>query len=596
MKIRRNETEQQFLSRRLQALKTERSTWDSHWMDINEFILPRRGRFLGMGTESNTSAAGANRNPNDGRKINDKIIDSTATHALNILTSGLMSGVTSPARKWFRLVTPDAAMMKHSAVSQWIEIVERLMYDIFDSTNLYQMLPYIYEEMGAYGTAALVHLPDFENVVRFQAMTIGEYWVSQNHKYEVDTMFREVPMTCEQIVTRYGDRSASPAKRWANFSPAVQNAWDRGDYDTWFDTVHVICPNHEGYVEGSTKKTERKFKQVVYEKGQEGDGTKVLQRSGHKRFPVYVPRWHLMPPDVYGRSPGMDALGDVKQLQDQQKKKGLAIAKMVNPPMTADPRLKNERMTTLPGDVTFADAQQGRAGFAPAYMVQPRLNEFVMDMEDVRQRIRTTMFADLFLMISQMDRRQVTATEIEVRNEEKLLALGPVLERIDNDLLRKLIDNTFEDMLEAGIVPDPPRELEGVELKVEYMSIISMAQRAQGLLGIQDTVNFAASLAQAQVAAGQEPTAMDKINIDETIDDYATKRGVPAPIVRSQDEVQEMRDGRNQQKAQMAAMATAQQAADTAKTLSDTKTTGDNLMAELGIPNAGQGPGGVNVR
>lgn len=587
-----NQTPQQFHKRRLTALQLERTSYDGHWLEISEHLLPRRGRYLGMGApgdSSTTSATGgwaAPNNWNAGAKRNDKIIDSSATHALNILASGLMSGVTSPARKWFRLVTSDHELMKRQNVRLWIETVERLMYDIFDASNLYQMLPYVYEEMGAFGTAALIQLPDYDNVVRFHAFTIGEYWIAQNHNYEVDTIYRRLGMTTEQIVSRYGRKEASPHSRWSNIPRAVESAYDRGDYDMMFPTVHAILPNPD-YEEGSRNRLRRAFVQDVY---MEQDDTVMLHRGGFDRFPVRVPRWHLSPPEVYGRSPGMDALGDIKQLQEQQRRKGLALAKLVNPPMVASANMKDTRMTTLPGDVTFADPTMGNSGFAPAYQVNPNLQHFVADMEDVRARIRSTMYSDLFLMISSMDRREITAYEIQQRQEEKLLALGPVLERIDNDLLRPLINDTFMTITGADdpLVPPPPEELAGMELKIEYLSIISMAQRAQGLLGIQDVVRFVGELARAQASLGQQPTAWDKLNIDAIIDDYAEKRGAPATMVIGSDEVAEERQKREQAAQQAAAIQQGKELSEAVRNLGNVDTTRQNLVADFRDAAGGQ--------
>jgi hypothetical protein len=464
--------------------------------------------------------------------------------------------------------------MEFGTVKQWLSAVEDTMYQVFAESNFYQVIPYVYEEMAVYGTGAMMQINDFNNVVRFQAFSAGEYMIAQGSDYDVNAIYRECMMTVEQVVGMFG---------LENCSQAVKDRWDKGDYDTWIETVHVIEPNDltggEYYGDnvislfGRDRANRKAFRDITYEAG--GTENKLLRATGHDYFPVYAPRWHLQIPDSYGRGPGMEVLGDVKQLQDQHKKKGQAIAKMVNPPMVADPNMKNQRMTTLPGDVTFADTSTA-GGFKPAYQVQPRLNEFLLDMQDVRDRINRAFYADLFLMMANDARMQPrTATEIDERREEKLLVLGPVLQRINHDFLDPLIDNMFARVTEVGMVPEVPQELDGVPLKVDYISMMARAQQSQGILGIQDTAQFVGSL------AAINPEVIDKFDFDQSVDEFGELRGVPQGIIKTDDQVAEARMARQQQQQQQAAIEQGMQAAQGAKMLSDTSTTEDNLLSDM---------------
>jgi len=553
--------------RRHARLINERQSWISHWKELNEYILPRRGRFIGSALKTQSM-------PNRGEKINQKIIDSEATRALNTLVSGLMSGVTSPARKWFQLRTPDSEMMEFGPVKNWLKTVEDTMYEVFAESNFYQVLPYVYEEMAVYGTGVMMQFNDFENVVRFQAFSTGEYCLAQDYTYTVNSIYRECQLTVEQVVAMYG---------LENCSQAVKDRYAKGDYDGWVEVVHLIEPNDlqggqywgDNVVSlfGDKRTAEMPWRMVCYEKG--GNDGKLLSTSGFPSFPVYAPRWHLQVPDTYGRGPGMTCLGDVKQLQDQQKKKGQAIAKMVNPPMVADPGMKNQRMTTLPGDVTFADTSS-TGGFKPAYQLQPRLNEFIMDMEDVRKRIQSAFYADLFLMMANDARLQPrTATEIDERREEKLLVLGPVLQRLNHDLLDPLIDNMFDRMVQTGMTPPIPQELEGQPLRVEYISMMARAQKSQGILGLQDTAQFVGSL------AAISPDVVDKFDFDQSVDEFGELRGVPPGVIKTDDQVAEARQARQQQMQQQQMMEQASQAAAGAKLLGDTSTQEETLLGDM---------------
>ncbi len=185
-------------------------------------------------------------------------------------------------------------------------------------------------------------------------------------------------------------------------------------------------------------------------------------------------------------------------------------------------------------------------------------------------------------MLASSDRRQITAREVEERHEEKLLALGPVLERLHDELLSPLIDRTFAIMVRASVdfwavgepapVPAPPRELADVDLKVELISTLAQAQRAVGLAGIERLLSLTAAV------AGAKPEVADKIDGDQIIDEAADMLGTPASVVLPDDKVAELRAGRAQATAAAQAQAGIGQAVETAKTMSQTKAGQTNLL------------------
>ncbi len=535
--------------RRWAALESERNSFIDHWKQINSFILPRRGRFLSGDV-------------NKGLKINQKIIDSEATFAVTTLVAGLMSGVTSPSRRWFRLVAKRDDLRENGEVKRWLKTAEDILYEVFAESNFYTVLPMVYEDLVVYGTAAMIQLDDFEDVARFQCFPIGEYCLAQDEKYQVNSIYRKFKMTVEQIVRAYG---------LENCSKQVKTYWKEGSYDKWIEVIHLIEPNDLRDLNSKLAK-DKAYRSVVFEVG--GDGN-LLHEGGFDNFRVYAPRWHLQSGDIYGRSPGMDALGDVKQLMTQQKQKGEAVAKMVKPPMVASSGMEDKRMTLIPGDVTFTDGQKANDGFAPAYQVQPRLNEFLVDMNEVKSRIRRAFFADLFLMMHESDRRQITAEEIIERRSEKFLTLGPVMNRLDKDLLGEVIPNTFNQVVEAGLLPPPPAGLTQIEMNIEYVSVMADAQRSQGLEAITDYAAFIGNLMQFNPAVG------DKFNWDQAADEYANMRGTPPSVVMSDDDVEGKRAADAEQQAAQANLEMASQGAQAAKTLSETDLQGQNLLNDM---------------
>lgn len=554
-------------------LDIEKSSFKAHWRDLSEYILPRRSRFF---------TADSNR----GDKRNQKIIDSTATLAARTLRSGMMGGVTSPARPWFRLSIPDPDLFEMNSVKQWLHIVTQRMTTVFLKSNLYNVLPIIYGDIGVFGTAALLMEEDMDNVVKFYPFPIGSYSIANNDKLVVDVFLREFRMTVRQVVNKFGVDETDPTKiKWDNLSTKVKSLWESKNTEAWVDIVHVIKPN-ENY---DPKKLESKYKKylsVYYEQGITGqqtaqgfyagstDSDKFLREKGYDYFPVLCPRWEVTGEDVYGTDcPGMSMLGDIKQLQTGEKRGLQAIEKMINPPMIAPTSLKTQSASILPGDITYVDTQSGMQGFRPAHEIRFDINSLEQKQGMVRDRIRKGFFEDLFLMLANSDRRQITAREIDERTQEKLLALGPVLEQLNQDLLDPLIDNTFFLMMKNDLLPPPPDELRGADLKVDYISIMAQAQKLVGLGGIERFTNYVSGI------AAVDPRITDKINGDQLVDVYGDLTSVPPGIIRSDEEAASIRQAQAQAQAQAQQAQQAQMAAATARDLSQADPNGDNALA-----------------
>lgn len=544
------DSKRQMLEKQRVALKNERDSFITHWRDIADYIQPRRSRF----TISDR---------NKGDRKNKKIIDSTATLAIRNLQAGMMSGLTSPARPWFSLTTPDPDLSEFGPVKNWLSDVTRRMRTLFLKSNVYNALPLLYCDEGLFGTAAMAVLEDDEDVIRAYTFPIGSYCIAQNHRHSVDTFQREWAMTVRQVVDRFGKDKVSKATR---------NLYDQGNYESWVNVAHMIHPNPD-YDPNALESKYKRFSSCYWEIGSDADA--LLDETGFDEFPVMAPRWSLTGEDVYGYSPGMDALGDVQQLQAMQRRMIQSVDKMVNPPMVAPTSMMNKKASLLPGDITYVDQTQGGQTFRPAHEIRMPLQELQVLIQDTQFRIKRCFYEDLFLMLANSDRRQITAREIDERHEEKLLMLGPVLERQNEDLLDPLIDRTFAIMARRNLLPPPPKELQGVDLKVDYTSIMAQAQKMVATASIERFLGFVGNV------SGAYPQAMDKVDIDQTIDEYADMTGVPPKIVRSDETVDAIRTARQQAAEAQQRMAQFQQMAQGAKLLSETDTNTPNLLTQL---------------
>lgn len=538
------------LLRRWQALKTERSSWVEHWHDISSYLLPRSGRFFVQ-------------DRNKGQRRYNSIYDNTSTRALRVLAAGMMSGLTSPARPWFRLATADADLMKYAPVKLWLNDVSNLMHAIFQRSNTYRALHSMYEELGAFGTAASIVLPDFRDVIHHYPLTVGEYAIATNWKGEVTTLYREFQKSVHELVAEFGLEKCSLT---------VQSLYANGNLDAWVTVVHTIEPRED---RDPTKKDAKNmpWRSAYFEL--QGSQKTFLRESGFKRFPALCPRWAVSGGDIYGSSPGQEALGDIKQLQHEQLRKAQGIDYKTKPPLQVPTSMKNRDVEILPGGISYVDTAGPNSGIRTAFEVNIDLSHLLEDIRDVRGRIEGTFYADLFLMLANQSDTRMTATEVAERHEEKLLMLGPVLERLQNELLDPLIEMTFDQIMEAGIMPPPPEELQGHDINVELVSMLAQAQRAVATNSIDRFVGNLGAVAQFK------PEVLDKFDADKWADIYAESLGLDPQIIVPADQVEALRQQRAKAQQQAQQTALMNQGADTAQKLAAAKTGEPNALTDV---------------
>lgn len=532
-------------------LDTEFSPWRRRYMDLSDAFLPVSGRFL---CDQRNQAT---------KDFND-IYDSTVTMALGTLAAGLMAGMTSPARPWFRLSTTDPELAKYESVKIWLAEVTLKMQAIFASSNTYNTLHQMYSELGLYATAANIVDDDFDNVIHNQVLTAGEYRLAVNDKGIVNTMYREFSYSVAQTVKKFGRD---------NCSEAVKNLYDRGTLEANVPICHVIEPREDRDPTMRDPKN-MQWASCYFEKGAENSEV-YLRESGMNEFRVLAPRWATWGGDTYGSmSPGIIALGDSRQLMHEQFSKAKGIDYMVEPPMVAPTGAKINQVNLLPGGTSFVD-MTNQQSLRTAFETNLRLDYLLNDIQDIRQRVDNVFYVDLFKMLASSDRGQMTATEVAERHEEKLLMLGPVLERQHNECLDPLIELTFNRMVRTGLVPPPPPELQGRNLQVEFVSMLAQAQRAIGTNGID---RFVMQLGQV---ATFKPDVLDKFNADEWVDRYSDMLGVDPSLIVADKDVAIIRQQRAVQQQSAAMAATANSAADTTQKLANADTSGNNALTGI---------------
>jgi hypothetical protein len=552
---------------RMEGMRAVRLSFWTHWGQLAEVYLPRRYKWFVTPNQYNR-----------GSQINQSIIDETGVIAARTLSAGMMSGLTSPTKQWFKLGLHDLQKVDFGPAKQWLAECERRILRVLSESNFYQSLGMLYHDNAVFGSAAMLIYEDAQDVIRCYNPCLGEFFFDADSRLSIGTFAREFTLNLQQLVQQFGLENVSESSR---------NGYKSGGATRTYEVVvrHMIEPNTPIYdgeqMLGYLVPKKFKYREVYWEYSQRGD--QLLQASGFNEQPFIAARWDTVSNDAYGRSPGMDAMPATKQLQIEQRRKGQGIDKSVNPPMVASVTMKNEPASILPGAITYVSSLE-KDGFRPAYMVNPNLADMKEDIIEVQNRVKSIFFVDLFMMISELDTVR-TATEIDARREEKLIQLGPVIERFENEVLDPIIDRVFTIMARRGLLPPAPAEIQGAPLNIQYVSMLAEAQRAASTAAIERLLAFVGNM------AGVFPDAIDNIDEDEAVKYYADALSVEPQLIRSTAEVIQIRT----QKAQQQQAATAAQAgvgaAQTAQVLSNTDVGGGQNALQMMMSGGGGMPG-----
>jgi hypothetical protein len=562
------------LERVFGGLKADRDAYIDVWRQLADNFQPFRGRWL-------------NERPNQKIRRNLAIINETPIFARRTFGAGMQVGTTSQSRPWFHLQTAADQLMEEDGVREWLYDVETEMRNMLAQSNFYGEIRMAYEEYGTFGNMALAEFDDEynddnESGLHFCAYTIGSYYFARNAKGVVDTFGCEFKWTVRQIVQKWVKDPKNPNDPgWTNITPETKSAWfDKSRREVMVDIVYLVMPNN-ARVKGRLDASGMPFMACYYE-ANKGAGERVLETKGFREFPIHCASLAVNQGDSYGNGLALDVLGSAKALQLQERRKAQVIDKEVDPPMRANPSLQKQKTSQLPGDVTFVAAGTGQLGFEPVAQWKPDRSGMLEDIAGTESRINTGMFADIFaLFIQGEDDPDETATKTAAKQQEKLMMLGPVVESA-NAMLKGVVNRTFMIGLRQGRFAEPPEALAGAALKIEHVSILAMAQNIAAVQGINQFTGFVLGLATQQVEAGQAPTALDKLDVDQTVDEYAKLSGVVPTIVVPDARVAEIRDQRAKQQAQQQqaeqAMMVAKEGSAAAKNLSQAKLGQDSAL------------------
>lgn len=560
------------LETRLIGLRNWRQTWwTQNWSDLAEFINPRRSIWL-------TQSTGGNPTPNSMRRgipLNTAIADPTATYAVRVCSAGLMSGMASPSRPWFKVVPSIGRIQIDAAARLWLDEIEDRMYSVIAGSNFYNSFAQECEDLVVFGTAPSIVYEDEKDLIRLYNPAVGEYYLASGSTGRIDVLDRLFVQTVSQIVDFF---------KIDNCPEQVRSLWQQkgNKLDQEFIVAHSIEPNfgvgeHDvGAIPGNFT-----WREVYWLYGQPSHAP--LSKRGFVDQPFTAARWATQSNDAYGRSPGMDVLPDVMQLQVMTRRMAEAIEKQVRPPLIGEMSLKNKPTSTLPGHLTYVTDIGPGKGIRSIYEVVPDVKGMTENIMAIEKRIQMGFFNDLFLMLEQKLDERMTAYEVAQKIQEKLQVLGPVIESLITDSLKPKLKRIYGILKRRGMIAPPPPSLQGIPLDIEFVSMLALAQKGAATGGIERLMQLVGSMSAIY------PQAKDNVDPDSLVREFNDLLGNPQKILFGPNDVAKQRAVIAQQAAQqqkMAALAqmaeSAGKAAPAAQVLQQTPTEGGgNVLGKL---------------
>jgi hypothetical protein len=489
--------------KRLEALKSKRSTLDSHLQEIADYFHPNKNNFTREGTQ--------------GEKRTLQIYDSTGIKANDTLASALHGMLTNPSSYWFEFTTGIPELDKDDEVRRWLQRSAHVCHELMNGSNFQTEIHEYYLDLCSFGTAAMFIERDDVDIIRFSTKHIKDCWIEENNKGMVDTVFYVFKWKPRQIIQEFGDKV-----------PKFILDKDAQSPEEEIELLQVILPNRQYSKAKKLAIAGKKFISCTYIKNEQ-DQVK-LDEKGFNNLPFAIGRWSKASGEVYGRSPAMICLADVKMLQEMMKETIRAQQLSNYPPMLVpDDGIMGSLRLTPAGITTY---RGGQGDFIKPLTIGTNLHLSQEILEDVRTRIKQTFYSD---QLQLRNGPQMTATESMQRTDEQNRHLGPLMGRQQPESLRPTIERVYEIADEAGMIPPMPKILSERKISMKYRSQIAKAQLMNELNNLTRAIQASAPFIQL------DPKSAQVIKADEGVMYVARTLGLPVELTRDKEELEQMR-------------------------------------------------------
>lgn len=521
--------------------KSDRVVWENTWEDLAYYVIPRK--------------RGIQTRYEPGERMQFDVYDDTAIQSNLILAAGLSGYMTNAAQRWFQLRTRDERLMEEDGVRAFFDDCEETMFSVLGASNFYQQIHETYLDLGSIGTASLYEEEDPQEDVRFYSRPPKEVYCIENEREQIDMVYRYFEMTAYKAYNFFGKDKCG--------STIVKAVEEQKDYGKIFKFIHHVGPRHKRDVGKRDSVNKPFFSYWVSEAD-----CKIVKEGGYEEFPFFSTRFYKNSNEVYGYAPSFVCLPDILMLNQMMKVyiEGAEIA--IYPPWLME---SDSIIGTL--DLRAAAVNYQRQPLSQGRAVEPmnsgmKGNVAIDFINRTEGNIKAAYFTDLFLMLTQ--NHNMTATEVIERTQEKMLMLGPVLGRLQSELLNPIIRRTFNILLRRGKFPQVPEALLDAEYDVIYVSPLAKAQRAVQAKDMQTFLSVVGGMAQFS------PEVLDNINADKFVDKLSKIYSVDPDVLHEKSDIKTVREQRAQAQKVQSQMAMMSQMGELGKTASESNVNNEN--------------------
>ena len=534
-----------------EQMVSDRGVWEEHWREIAERVLPRQDWFQA-----------SNKTP--GEKRTEKVFDATAGLALERFAAAMESMLTPRTMRWHKLKVRNPAISDNKAIQAYLDEVTNILFQVRynPKANFASQVHENYMSLGAFGTGAIFIDDVIGTGIRYRSIHLSEVYFCENYAGIIDKVHRKFEMTARQAAQRWGVERL-PEK--------VRAALEKQP-ETKFEFIHCVKPNDD-MMPG--RRDYRGMPYVSYYIST--DGKSIISEGGFRTMPYAVSRYVTAPKEIYGRSPAMTVLPEIKMINEMSKTVIRAAHKIVDPPLLLQEDGVLQAFNARPGALNFGGVNERGEQMVQPLQTGARVDIGMDMMEQRRKVINDAFLITLFQIL--VESPNMTATEAMLRAQEKGALLAPTMGRQQSEMLGPMIERELDILATAGVLPPMPDELAemGGDVEIEYVSPLNRAQRAEEGVAILRTLESVTPLAQI------DPSVMMIFNPEMIARELSEINGVPAKVLRSREEIEAM-------KMEQAQMAEAQQllqaapvVANSAKALAETAAMAGQVPAALPI-------------
>jgi hypothetical protein len=520
------------------------------WIDCGKWALPHRTKIL--------------LSQQEGERNNQHIVDPTHIIALRSYVAGFLEGNTSASRPWYRFGVKNPDKNNNPVNKAWIDTFHKRTLAAFANSNFYFAAGGFYYDYGCFNTGAH-YIDELPDGLHFHNLDPGSYYALNNNIGVADVLVREFHLTVKALVDTYGKKDKHGKWDWSNFSSGVRKLYEESNYTQKVDVVHVIKPNLDFDPSQPVALLNQPWLSLTYEVGFSGangqyysgvmfgelgdtsrpDDTTFLKVAASKRKPFIVGRSESGSNFEYGeKGPTLDALGLIKSLNKKAIGKDIALDQMLKPALQGPASLRKSYITSAPNSFVPLDAQSmAQGGIKPLFQINPAIATLNADVQDLRNQVEKIYYSDYLLYLSRNPKTR-TATETNAVVQEQQLIIGPNLQSLNWTYNNPIVEFVMDYVLdtEVGIYFDqPPKDLQGESLRVDFISVFAQAQKAADLPSIDRFREMIQTVGQTQ------PEIYAKLNVDKLADIYEDRLYLPVGLNNDQAKTDAIRQQQQQQ-------------------------------------------------